>query len=136
MDVKRKGLFLLSISDSEYFNDSQGKIELVGCPQLGEDCKKHISQINKSFLSSDRFWRDKDYPQAIDELKSAFYTSNKFMDTSCTSCLELFHATIIRSLENIHQDLYRMSTGLFSRKRYQSSYELATGVLEEFKKAT
>lgn len=126
----------MSIKESKYFNDKQDKIELVGNCLLGDKylCKKQLSVINKKFLASSRYFRDKDYTRSIEELKSAFYITTEIQETSCTKCIELFRSTITESLENIHADLQKMSTGFFVRKHYQSSYELATSVLGELKK--
>ena len=135
MEDKRRGLFSLLNLNSEQFNDRKGKIELVSCPHLEEDCKKHVSDINESFLASNKYFRDRDYTRAIGELKSAFYTTNEINKTSCFGCAELYRSTIIDSLENIHEDLQKMTTGLFKAKRFESSYILATEVLDEFRKA-
>jgi len=134
MKDKRRGLFSLFNLNSEQLNDGQGKIELVSCPHLGEGCKKHISEINESFLASNKYFRNSEYSRAIEELKSAFYTTNEINTNSCISCAELFRSTIQESLENIHEDLQKMTSGIFRRKQYQSSYELATEVLDEFRK--
>ena len=135
MEDKRRGRFSLFNFDSEQLNDRKGKFELVSCPHLGEDCKKHVSDINESFQASNRYFRDRDYTRAIGELKSAFYTTKEIDKSSCFGCAELYQSTIIGSLENIHKDLQKMTTGLFKAKRFQSSYVLATEVLDEFRKA-
>ena len=135
MEDKRRGRFSFFNFDSEQLNDRKGKFELVSCPHLGEDCKKHVSDINESFQASNRYFRDRDYTRAIGELKSAFYTTKEIDKSSCFGCAELYQSTIIGSLENIHKDLQKMTTGLFKAKRFQSSYVLATEVLDEFRKA-
>ena len=134
MKNKWRSLFSLSVLESEYFKDNQDMFELVSCPDLGTECTKALSGINASFLASERFWRDKDYQSAIGELKSAYYTTYEIKEASCAGCAELFQSTILKSLENIHEDLRKMNKGIYRKKRYQSSYELATEVLDEFRK--
>jgi len=134
MNDKIRGLFSISVPESKYFNDKQDKIELVSCPRVGKECVKHLSIINKSFLDSSRNMRNKEYARSIEVLKGAFYRTNELHEPSCTKCAEFFRSTIIQSLENIHGDLQKMSVGLFSRKRYQYSYVLATSILDELKK--
>lgn len=134
MKDKMKGIFSLSVRESKYFNDKQDKIELVDCPRGEKVCMEHLSAINKSFLVSSRKMRNKDYTDSIEALKGAFYKTNELQEPSCIKCADLFRSTITQSLEIIHEDLQKMTGGLFFRKRYQYSYSLANSVLEEFKK--
>lgn len=133
MKGKRRGLFSLSVEDSEYFNDMQDKFELVSCPSDGINCVEHRLVINKSFLESGKHLNNKDYQRSIEALKSAFYKTTELQETTCLKCAELFRLTITQSLEQIHADLEKMSKSFFYSKRYQSSYELACLVLEELK---
>jgi hypothetical protein len=41
---------------------------------------------------------------------------------------------VMQTLENIHDELKKMTSGWLFPNRYKSSYELASVVLEEFKK--
>lgn len=134
MKDRMKWIFSISVLENQYFNDKQDKIELVGCPRVGKECGEHLSVLNKSFLASSRNMRNKEYTMSIEALKGAFYKTNELQESSCIKCAELFRSTIIQSLEIIHEDLQKMSGGLFFRKRYQFSYSLANSVLEEFKK--
>lgn len=132
---KVRGLFSISVPESQYFNDKQNKFELVGgCPQEYKVCKEQLLFINESYLASSRYLRDKNYVGSIDALKGAFDKNNELQEPSCIKCAELFRSTITQSLELIHEDLHKMSNGLFRRKRYQSEYELASNVLSEIKK--
>jgi len=134
MKNRWRSQFSLSAIESEYFKDNQDKFELVNCPGLEINCKKTFSAINASFLASERYLRDKDYTRAIEELKIAYVTTNEITETSCAGCAELFRSTILESLENIREDLEKMNKGFYTKKRYQSSYKLATEALDEFRK--
>lgn len=134
MKDKRRGLFSLSVKDSKYFNDNEDKIELVACSQLGKDCTEHRLIINENFLASHKFRLNKDYSSSIEALKSAFYKATELQESSCSKCAELFCSTITESLEDIHQDLQKMSSGLILKKRYEPSFKLASLALEEFRK--
>ncbi|HEX7585413.1 MAG TPA: hypothetical protein VF373_12040 [Prolixibacteraceae bacterium] len=134
MKDKRRGLFSLSVKDSEYFKDKEDKIEFVSCVRLGKDCKEHRSVINKNYHESRKFLLNKDYPRSIEALKNAYYMTSDLQDSACSKCAELFRETITQSLEIIHEDLEKLSGSLFRGKQYQYSYGLATNVLREFKK--
>ncbi|HZL09994.1 MAG TPA: hypothetical protein VFC65_08350 [Prolixibacteraceae bacterium] len=136
MKDKRSRLFSLSVKDSKYFNDKEDKIELVACFQLGKECTEHRLIINENFLASRRFLLNKDYPSSIEALKSAFYKAAELQESSCSKCAKLFCSTITKSLENIHEDLQKMSSGLIRNKQYKPSFKLATLALEEFRKKT
>ena len=130
----RKDIFSLTAKEGKYFNDKQAKIEVVDCPQDMEECLKQLPEINRYFLESHRYHLNKDYQRSIEALKLAFNTTKEIKESSCLKCAELFRTTITQSLENIYDDLQKMTTGWFGSKRYQSSFEIATLVLAEFRK--
>lgn len=132
MKTKMRKLFSLSEVDSEYFNDSQDKIQLVSCPRKEMICKEHLAVVNKCYVESEQFRRDKDYDRTIDTLKRAFYKTTELLDQPCTKCAMLFRSTITESLENIHGELEKMSTGLFGKKRFHTNSIMAANVLKEF----
>lgn len=133
MKVKGRRLFSLVQTDTEYFNDNQDKIELLDCQQDEKICKNYLPEINNYFHESDMYFRDKQFQKSIEALKNAFYTTEEFRESSCSKCAEFIQSVIIQSLENIHDELRKMSTGLFSTKRYQLSCNEAEKVLKEFK---
>jgi len=109
------------------------KIELLRCPMDGINCREHRRVINRDFYESQDYLLNKDYPRSILALKNAFHKTTELQKTSCLSCAELFRNTITQSLENIHDDLHLMSTGLFGHNRFHSSLKLAGNVLKEMK---
>lgn len=134
MKDKRTKLFSLSDTDGDYINDKQDKIEVVDCPRDGRNCMEHRSVINQSYLESNHHLDSKDYHRAIEALKGAFYKTTELKEPTCQNCVKLFQQTITQSLEEIQANLHKMTTGIFKAKRFQSSYELATSVLEEIKR--
>ena len=117
----------------DYFNDNSDFIELVSCPGGGMSCKKNLDFVNERIKLSRVHWIDKEFPQAIEELKIAFYKTDEIISPTCIPCSELFRSTIIKSLETIHKDLRSMTTGFIKKKRFISDFELAASVLEELK---
>lgn len=111
------------------------KIELLSCPLDGINCKEHRMVINRDFYESQDYLLNKDYPRSILALKNAFHKTAELQKASCLNCAELFRNTITQSLENIHDDLHLMSTGMFGNNRFHSSLELAGSVLKEMKQA-
>ncbi|MBL7967920.1 MAG: hypothetical protein JNK09_13040 [Prolixibacteraceae bacterium] len=126
----------MSGKESEYFNDKVGSIELVRCPISQEFCGVHLKKINKFVQLSRGNWISKDYPQAIQELKEAFEQTMKINPSECARCTVIFRLTIIRSMENLHEDLRQMTSGFFRVKRHLSSLKLAEQVLQEMKERT
>ena len=110
------------------------KFELERCPMEGERCKEHRLLINEKFNESHSYLQNKDYSKSILALKNAYDKTHELQDPSCRGCAELFQSTITESLEYIHEDLYKMSKGLFGAKRFTPSFELAGVVLKEMKK--
>jgi hypothetical protein len=125
-------LFSFSETETENFNVKKEKIELVSCPLKEMMCKFHLSAVNKSYLQSEKYRKEKDFHMSIETLKSAFNKTTELMEHPCTKCAQLYRSNIIESLENIHGELEEMSKGIFGNKRYQSSYIKADNVLKEF----
>jgi hypothetical protein len=136
MKVNWTKLFSISESDDEYFNNTQDKIELLGCKTGGYDCRNCLSEINDLFRKSDDGYKEKDFFNSIEALEKAFYKTYELQEVSCLKCAQLFRSTITGSLENIHGELERMSTGFFRTRRYEASYLKACIVLKKFKNET
>lgn len=129
---KKKSNLLLSKPDAKYFNKNQNKFELAVCPYEGVDCKETIDFINEKFDIS--YWcrLNKDFNNSIEALKGAYVISTELKHSTCAKCAVVFRATITRSLENIHDELHKMSTGILRTNRYQKSYEMAGSLLKKF----
>jgi len=133
MKGKIMELFSISQKESMYFNDKEGFIEVESCPIGGMICTEHLALINKKMRLSRTHWSNKDFIQAIEELKIAYNKTTELNQPSCKPCAVLFRTTITKSLEAIHEDLLDMTTGFFRAKRFQSSFELADITLKDFK---
>lgn len=128
--MKEEGFFK---TDSEYFNDSEDKIELTHCEADGVNCKDHLSVINKSYKESDNFLRNKDYKKSIEALERAFEKTFELQQSQCKKCANLFRTTVIQSLEDMHKELKKSTTGLFRAKRYKSDFQLVDKTLTDLK---
>jgi hypothetical protein len=131
--MKINGYFSLTRNESDAIKEQQGKIELINCPGGGNVCKKHLETINQSFIDSTKHQQDKNYLRAIELLKDAYHATEDLQLEPCIKCAMMFRTTITRSVEEIHSELHKMSTGLFRNKRYKSVYLEAENVLKELK---
>jgi hypothetical protein len=136
MKTNLKKLFSFSASDTEYLNEKQDKIELLSCPRNGIICQEHLAVVNKCYVESEHYRKERDFDRSIDTLKSAFYKTTELSELPCSKCASLFRLTITESMEDMHKELGKMSNGIFSKKRYQTSYQLAGKVLKEFENVT
>jgi hypothetical protein len=121
------------VIDYDYLNDKQNKIEFVKCPKKEMKCKEQLTVINKIYIDTEFYRREKDYKSSIETLKNAFYITTELTEKPCTKCAEVFRATVIDSLENIHSELKNITTGIFGNKKYQSSLTLSQNALNELK---
>jgi len=131
MKASRKDLFSFSTTESEYFNDAQDKFKLVNCPIQGKHCIKQLPSINKSYLEAEQYRRNKEFHPAINTLKRAYFTTLELKEPGCSKCVDLFQSSITQSLEEIKDELHKMSIGWFKTKRYESSYLMSGKVLRE-----
>ena len=133
MKDKRESRFSLSKEENDYLNYEENKIELVACPRGGHNCSEHRLIINKYLLASRNYHFNKDYNRSIEALKVAYNKTTDLQEPTCLNCALMFRCLVTQSLESIHDDLQKMAKGLFFRKRFESSYQMAKIVLEEFK---
>jgi hypothetical protein len=133
MKVNWSKLFSLSVTENEYFNDSQDKIQLVGCRKDHKVCLNYLPEINRLMKESDTLYRDREYNRALEALEKAYDQTLEFRNTECSKCARLFRSTIVSSLEEMNHELQCMSKGLFRTARYQSSSLKAEQLLIEFK---
>ncbi len=112
---------------------AESKFELLSCKRKGIKCQNHLLYINKSYIKSDYYLQNKEYFKSVEELDKAFKKTFKLENESCMKCAEMFRTTIIRSLEEIHSELRSMSSGLFRKKQYKSSYIMTGNVLQSLK---
>lgn len=124
----------ISGNKSKYFDVSKPKIDLVKCHLNNSHCTKYLSEINQDFLDSEMYRSNKEYIRAMEHLQSAFNNTFDKKEDACFKCADLFHSTIIKSLENIHEELKKLTSGFFPAKRYQPSLIMAENLLKEFKK--
>ena len=128
------GLFSISEEESDYFEDNVDFIELKSCSMKEKFCTEHLYFVNEKMRLSRTYWINKEFSQAIGELKVAFFKTFEINSPSCFQCAELFRSTIIKSLEALHKDLRPVAVGFIKMKRHDADYELATAVLDEFLK--
>ncbi len=114
-------------------NGDQNKIELLSCHLNSQRCNHHLKEINRSYSLAHNYHLEKDYFNSIRSLKSAFKIAEELKETTCLNCASFFQSTLTESLENINSELKRMSTGLFAKKRYRSSYIESCNILNEIR---
>lgn len=130
--MKLSRIFSYFRSARDNFDKEQNKVELMGCPYNGQNCHKQLAAINKNYFDSARYQKEKNYLKAIHLLRNAYLKTNELQQLSCANCAELFRETINNSMENIHNDLQKMTTGVFRNKRYHEVYLEAAKALKEF----
>ncbi|WP_430974567.1 hypothetical protein [Sunxiuqinia rutila] len=117
--------------------DQQGQyepIQFVSCQFNGSRCVKQRETINQCLFNSYDSLINKEYDESIESLKDAYNETEEITGTPCALCAQLFRSRISDSLEQIHGELHRMTTGFFRWDVYKPSYELASSVRNEFRK--
>jgi hypothetical protein len=122
----------ISEAEMEQLQNVQDKIELVNCPRKNMICQEQLSVVNKCYVESDQYFRDKDYDRSINVLREAFYKTAELNESPCAKCAHLFRSTIKDSMADIHQDLKKMTSGIFGKKSCIPSCVKAADVLKEF----
>jgi len=134
MKTMTKKQFSFSEEETEYFKEKQSKIEVVSCPRKDKICQEHLLIVNKCYVESEHYFREKNFNSCIDTIKDAFYETAELTDPPCSKCAVFFRSTITASLENMRGEIEKMSSGFFGNKSYQPSCIKAADALNEFKK--
>jgi hypothetical protein len=126
---------LFYVYPNPYQNFTKGnKIELLVCKTGSQNCREHLSIINKCYIEATEYHLEKDYLNSIESLKSAFFNTTGLKEDSCIKCADLFRSTITKSIENINDELHKMTTGLIANNAYLKSYYASCDVLNDLKK--
>ena len=133
MKANMKRFFSITDSEIEQVKIKHEKIELVDCPLKEMMCNAHLLTIKKCCLEAELLRKEKEFSSAIDKLKIAFYKSSELINHPCTRCVHNYRSIIIDSLDNIHEELEKITSGIFGNKRFQLGYLKSLEVLEEFK---
>lgn len=123
MGAHRKSLFLTQEPKNGYLFHKEDKFKMVSCPVNGIYCKDHIlPQINELYAESELARINKEYQNAVELLQKAYYKTLELTESPCGKCVEMFQGSINQTLENMQEELYEMSFGIFHKKRYQQAY--------------
>lgn len=133
MKINWNKMFSIAALESEYFEENKDKIEYTGCKLSGKVCLNYLPEINNHFRESDLFYRDRDFNRAIESLEKAWFKAGEIKEADCQMCVMFFQATVVQSLESIHNELKRMTKGIFATKRYQSCFLKADDLLKRMK---
>lgn len=132
--MSRKKVFSSNEKYDDLINDDKNKFELLNCQLHVQKCKEHLMIINKSYFNAINYQMEKDYLNSIESLKNAFHKAAELQETPCSRCAALFRLTITQSLEDMSEELHKMTTGFLRKKHYQLSYNVSCKVLNDFKK--
>ncbi|KOH45429.1 hypothetical protein [Sunxiuqinia dokdonensis] len=133
MEDNKRWVFSKVKAEQKFSKSSVEAIHLESCPQHGDNCKAHRAVINECLKNSFEFFMQSHYDQAVNELKKAFNETLTMEQETCAKCAELFRLRITTSLEQIQQELQKMTSGFFKSNRHKPSLEYATTVINELK---
>ena len=109
------------------------KFELVGCPISGIYCSSVLPELNTLYRESEIARINKEYQKSAELLKRAYKKTLLLNETTCAACVDLFQSNIIRSMESMREETYKMSVGIFQRKRFRFVSEKLSQYLKELK---
>lgn len=132
LTIKMKKQTTFSNEEPYQSKISDNKIEVLNCPLKSLPCRGHIIELNRCYLDSEKYQKEKNFERSIEILKSAFFKTTELNDHPCANCSLLFRSMIIDSMKNIYNELDQMSKGFFGTKRYHLSYLSAGLALKEF----
>ena len=122
MKANMRKLFSIAGLDTEQIEIRKERVELVNCPLREMMCNTHLSMVNKRYLEAEQHRKEKEFNVSIDKLKSAFFKTTELLDHPCTRCVHNYQSIIIDSLENIHVELDRTTSGFFGNKRLLATF--------------
>lgn len=117
-------------------NGEREPIQFVSCQFNGSRCVHQRNKINQCLFKSHDSFIDKEYDDSIEELKAAYTETLEISGSPCANCAQLFRHRITQSMEQIHGELERMTTGFFRWDCHKPSYELASTTINEFRENT
>jgi hypothetical protein len=128
-----KGWIFSRSRSSREKNGEYEPIQFISCQFNGSRCVNQRAKINQCLFKSYDAFVDKEYDDSIEELKTAFDETHDILGSPCASCAQLFRSRITQSMEQIHGELHRMTTGFFRWDCHKPSYETANTLINEFR---
>lgn len=122
-----------SADEEVYFRDQEEKFELISCPLKGAYCDVLRPELNRKYADSQLYIRNRQFVQAMSELKSAYYKTYDLPGAPCGKCAAFFRSELMDSMENMKDELKRMSSGWFKNNRYKPVYEEVKSSVNELK---
>ncbi len=129
-----KGWIFSRSTSSREKNGESEPIQFVSCQFNGSKCINQRRKINQCLFKSHGSFVDKEYDDSIEKLRAAYTETLDIMGSPCASCAQLFRSRITQSMEQIHGELERMTTGFFRWDCHKPSYEVASTMINEFRK--
>lgn len=121
-------------NDGEYFGNDDKIIELENCPRGGNNCENLRNDLNNDLLLSRQYLEDKQYVKAAQLQMKCFQLTFGLNAKPCVKCAGLFRQFIKNSLNETHNELTRLTTGLFRRRALIPVRDQIKSVLEEMDK--
>jgi hypothetical protein len=121
------------LKDSDYFRDNEDVIKLEFCKNEGDACKVQMRLMNDSLVLARKFIEKKEYKNALQEIKNAYFSTSELQDLQCLKCADLFRDIILKSLEKIVTDLKKLTRGFWGNKNYLFDLSEAEKLYETLK---
>lgn len=106
-------------------NKKQDNIQLLSCPQGGNNCMDLLKRINDYLFEANQHRMNKNYIQALKLKDRAFKETIILEGEHCFPCADLFRKFILNSVSEYISELDKMSRGFLKRRRFYEQRMLA-----------
>ena len=122
MKVSKGSQFLYRDVNNDYTISKEEKFKLVSCSMNGIFCKDILPEINKLYAAAGLAYINKDYYESAELLQAAYVKTLVLRETACERCAEFFQTSITNTMEDMQEEVYALSVGLFQKKYYGKLY--------------
>lgn len=129
-------IFWLSVKGKRLYPKNSDKIEFTGCSRAENSCLDYLPSINNYFRESDRFCKKRDFIRSTEALEKAYHKALELQEPGCLNCALFFQATVLHSLETLHNDLEKKTKSVFANRRIRESFIKTDELLNRIKTGT
>lgn len=133
MDAGKTNQYLFRNAKNEYTESKEDKFKLVSCSANGVYCRSTLPEINRLYAEAELARINKEYQKSAEILQDAYVKTLLLKESKCGKCVDFFQTSITSTMENMQEEVYSMSVGFLSKKRYEEVYNKLCSFIQKIK---
>lgn len=133
MDAEKTSQYLFRNVKNANAGSKEDKFKLVSCSANGVYCSSTLPEINRLYAEAELYRINREYQKSAELLQEAYVKTMVLNESTCAKCVDFFQTSITSTMENMQEEVYDMSVGFLSKKRYEQVYDRLCNFIQKIK---